>query len=76
MSGRNPPYYCPFCGEENLFPNMATRGELPSPQIPQATRHVRPHNDNHGEWECRACRRVFAVKFIGLLGSDRDNAHG
>lgn len=51
MSG-NPPFYCPYCGEENLF----------------------PHGDKHSQWECRACRRVFEVKFIGLLGSDRDNA--
>jgi ribosomal protein L37AE/L43A len=39
------PFYCPYCGEENLF----------------------PHGEKHGEWECRACRRVFAVRFIGLL---------
>jgi hypothetical protein len=49
----NEPFYCPFCGEENLF----------------------PRGDKHGDWECRACRRVFSVKFIGLLGSDHDNGH-
>lgn len=51
MSTRNPPFYCPFCAEEDL----------------------RPHGETHGRWECHACRRVFEVKFIGLLGSDRDN---
>ncbi len=28
-----------------------------------------PHGETHGQWACRSCRRVFAVKFIGLLGS-------
>ncbi len=32
---------------------------------------LRPHGTTHGEWECRACRRVFALSFRGLLaGSD------
>ena len=39
------PYYCPYCGSENL----------------------RPHEDQHGAWECRGCTRVFSVKFIGLV---------
>ncbi|MBB5871787.1 ribosomal protein L37AE/L43A [Allocatelliglobosispora scoriae] len=38
------PFYCPFCGDEDL----------------------RPHEDHHGEWECRACTRVFSLKMIGL----------
>ena len=28
---------------------------------------LRPHEASHGAWECRACARVFAVKFMGLL---------
>jgi hypothetical protein len=28
---------------------------------------LRPHGATHGDWECRACRRVFAVSFKGLL---------
>ena len=39
------PYYCPYCGSENL----------------------RPHEEQHGAWECRGCTRVFSVKFIGLV---------
>jgi ribosomal protein L37AE/L43A len=27
---------------------------------------LRPHEDSHGAWECRACTRVFTVKFVGL----------
>jgi len=28
---------------------------------------LRPHGDKHGEWECRACQRAFALRFVGLL---------
>ncbi|WP_433297636.1 hypothetical protein ACQP2F_41530 [Actinoplanes sp. CA-030573] len=44
---RSAPLYCPYCGEEDLFPNEAS----------------------HGAWECHSCRRVFTVKFNGLLSS-------
>ena len=27
-----------------------------------------PHEESHGAWSCRDCRRVFAVRFIGLAG--------
>jgi ribosomal protein L37AE/L43A len=39
------PYYCPYCGDEDL----------------------RPSEEGHGTWECRACARAFAVRFVGLL---------
>ena len=41
--------YCPYCGDEDLF----------------------PHSEAHGGWECRACRRAFSVKFVGLLAPGR-----
>ncbi len=28
---------------------------------------LRPHGETHGAWECRACQRAFALKFIGIL---------
>ena len=28
-----------------------------------------PHEESHGAWTCRDCRRVFAVRFIGLAGT-------
>lgn len=28
-----------------------------------------PHEESHGAWTCRDCRRVFAVRFIGLAGA-------
>ncbi|MFY1675400.1 hypothetical protein ACN27G_36625 [Plantactinospora sp. WMMB334] len=30
---------------------------------------LRPHEASHGSWECRACARVFTVKFTGLLAT-------
>jgi ribosomal protein L37AE/L43A len=41
------PYYCPYCGDEDL----------------------RPSEEGHGTWECRACARAFSVRFIGLIVS-------
>ncbi|GAA3520508.1 hypothetical protein [Actinocatenispora rupis] len=35
-----------------------------------ASEDLRPHADAHGQWECRECARVFAVRFIGLLGQE------
>jgi transposase-like protein len=49
VSSRAEPFYCPYCGEEDL----------------------RPHGTTHGEWECRACRRVFALSMRGLLPTSR-----
>lgn len=41
------PYYCPFCGGEDLW----------------------PAGETHGQWECRACTRAFALRFVGLVGA-------
>ena len=43
MTTRAVPFYCPYCGDEDLLPV----GE-------------------HGQWECRACRRVFRLGFVGV----------
>ena len=37
-----------------------------------ADEDLRPHGETHGEWECRACRRAFRLKFLGHLAP----AHG
>ncbi len=29
---------------------------------------LRPAGERHGEWECRTCARVFAVRFLALAG--------
>jgi transposase-like protein len=28
---------------------------------------LRPHEDKHGDWECRSCLRAFSLRFLGLL---------
>ena len=59
MSGRAAPFYCPYCGDEDL----------------------RPSEEGHGAWECRACNRAFKLSFLGLLAeglrsdSDGGNHH-
>jgi transposase-like protein len=30
---------------------------------------LRPHSDQHGTWECRACARAFSLTFLGLIPS-------
>ncbi|MCK7625542.1 hypothetical protein MUU72_20980 [Streptomyces sp. RS10V-4] len=45
MSERAAPFYCPYCGDEDL----------------------RPGEDGHRAWECRACNRAFRLEFRGLL---------
>jgi ribosomal protein L37AE/L43A len=44
VTERAAPFYCPYCGDEDL----------------------RPAEEGHGAWECRACARVFQLKMIGL----------
>ena len=34
-----------------------------------------PHEESHGAWSCRDCRRVFAVRFIGLVGHGNDSGN-
>lgn len=34
-----------------------------------AEEDLRPHGERHGEWECRTCARVFAVRFVALAVS-------
>ena len=53
MSERAAPQYCPYCGDEDLRP------EVLSEDKPEAS---------HGVWLCRACARVFKLSFVGLSG--------
>ncbi|MCY7342172.1 MAG: Insertion element protein [Pseudonocardia sp.] len=45
------PFYCPFCGEEDLRPHE---------QEPAA-------HGTGGAWHCRSCTRVFSLKLVGLV---------
>jgi hypothetical protein len=50
MSERAAPQYCPYCGDEDLRPEVLE-------DKPEAS---------HGVWLCRACARVFRLNFVGL----------
>lgn len=68
MSERAAPFYCPYCGDEDLRPSEEGWG---SPRASEAER-------GGGAWECAACNRAFRLKFLGLLarGLDRSDTGG
>jgi hypothetical protein len=35
-----------------------------------AEEDLRPHEESHGAWLCASCRRVFAVRLIGISPVD------
>jgi hypothetical protein len=63
------PFYCPFCGEEDLYPaetrraddEAATGARLDGGPV------KRRDEDTHGAWHCRSCTRVFSLKLVGLV---------
>ncbi|WP_424890486.1 hypothetical protein [Streptomyces sp. XH2] len=58
MSGRAAPFYCPYCGDEDLRPSEEGWG---SP-LRERSREL-----GGGAWECTACSRAFRLSFLGLL---------
>lgn len=46
-AGRAVPFYCPYCGDEDLL----------------------PYGEQAGAFSCAACRRTFALRFLGLAAS-------
>jgi ribosomal protein L37AE/L43A len=44
VSERAAPFYCPYCGEED----------------------IRPEGEQHGQWRCDACTRVWTLRYVGL----------
>ncbi|MBL7496052.1 transposase [Frankia sp. CNm7] len=52
-TGRAVPFYCPYCGEEDLVP------EVPA----GAT------GEGHGHWACRSCRRAFRLSLTALASA-------
>jgi hypothetical protein len=52
---RQPPFYCPYCAEEDLVPHPAG-----------AVADGGPGRSRHGAWVCRSCLRIFAVRFLGI----------
>ncbi|MFD5970710.1 hypothetical protein ACFWGR_31545 [Streptomyces sp. NPDC060311] len=57
MSERAAPFYCPYCGDEDLRPGEQGWG---SSRASAAER-------GGGVWECGACNRAFQLRFLGLL---------
>lgn len=52
---RQPPFYCPYCAEEDLVPQ-------PAEDIADSA----AGQSRHGAWVCRSCLRIFAVRFLGI----------
>jgi transposase-like protein len=62
VSGRVVPYYCPYCGEEDLRPYE------PEPDSDVGVQHRDTAVDANlrGGWHCHDCTRVFTLKFHGM----------
>jgi hypothetical protein len=52
---RQPPFYCPYCAEEDLVPQPA-----------EAISDSAAGRSRTGAWVCRSCLRIFAVRFLGI----------
>ncbi|OAA26450.1 hypothetical protein UG55_1016114 [Frankia sp. EI5c] len=60
MSARAVPFYCPYCGEEELVPEPAPGGA----------------GEGHGHWACRACRRAFQLRLTALVAATPKGSTG
>ena len=56
MSERAVPFYCPFCGDEDLRPHEVE-------EVRDGSVEVR---SPHGSWHCRSCQRAFALRLLGI----------
>jgi hypothetical protein len=59
MSGRAAPFYCPYCGDEDLRPSEQA-------VVSTGAGHG-GRGSTGGTWECAACNRAFQLTFLGLL---------
>ncbi|MCM3883753.1 hypothetical protein [Frankia sp. R82] len=50
-SARAVPFYCPYCGEEDIVPEPAPDGS----------------GAGHGHWACRSCQRAFRLSLTALF---------
>jgi transposase-like protein len=60
VSGRVVPYYCPYCGEEDLRPYE---------DDPDSDVEAGGAAAVRGRWHCADCTRVFAVKYHGMAAA-------
>ncbi|WP_250283259.1 MULTISPECIES: hypothetical protein [unclassified Frankia] len=49
------PFYCPYCGEEDLVP-----------YLPPETAGDAAAGSGHGQWSCGSCRRAFRLSMTAL----------
>ena len=65
------PFYCPFCGDEDLYPTetLSREGTDDSKARLGGVPGKRGDEDAHGAWHCRSCTRVFSLKLVGLVTS-------
>jgi transposase-like protein len=52
-TGRAVPFYCPYCGEESLVPDVPAGAT----------------GEGHGHWACRSCRRAFRRSLTALASA-------
>jgi transposase-like protein len=58
MSAHAVPFYCPYCGEEDLVPTPAAE-----PAAGAAAGGAEDDGGSgHGRWSCRACTRTFQLR--------------
>ncbi|SBW28695.1 hypothetical protein [Protofrankia symbiont of Coriaria ruscifolia] len=51
-SAHSVPFYCPYCGEEDLVPYLPV-GDVSA-------------GSGHGQWSCGSCRRAFRLSLTAL----------
>jgi hypothetical protein len=65
------PFYCPFCGEEDLYPTETRSRDGAGDSVARLGGGPGTSRDSetHGAWHCRSCTRVFTLKLVGLVTS-------
>jgi transposase-like protein len=53
LSGHSAPFYCPYCGEEDIVPAS-----------PDVEASAGSGGAGHGRWVCRACTRAFQLHLL------------
>ena len=64
MSERAAPFYCPYCGDEDLRPSEEGTAAEVTATVKGAA------------WECAACNRAFTLSFLGLLAKGLQRGSG
>ena len=59
MSAHAVPFYCPYCGEEDIEPHLPPEGAEPAPA-------AHGHGSDGSSWVCRACARAFRLRLTAI----------